>query len=172
MGIRLSSQCMAQFCAHCGTQLNDEGSYCHGCGKPKSDTPTSGATVKPVILAPESEKTFFQDGTVTVTNLWFRVPGQDFAMSNVRAVRVEQTKAKMPWPTVLYLLGLATFVERLFAVGLILLAIGVLFKATSRPKLTVVLDGTSGEVRAFTSRDGDYISEIVDAIKKALAYRQ
>ncbi len=62
--------------------------------------------------------------------------------------------------------------SRLYRVGFVLLIVGAIFNAISKPKFTVVLDTVSGEIRAFTSSDRDYISEIVNALKKAIAYRR
>lgn len=42
---------MAQFCAHCGILLHDEGAFCHGCGKPKVEA----ATLSESAAAPSSE---------------------------------------------------------------------------------------------------------------------
>jgi hypothetical protein len=163
---------MAKHCTHCGTKLYDEGDYCHVCGKSKAGTPgSSGPAMKPIVLPPEAESTFFQDGNVLVTNLHFTVPGRIFAISDVRSVRLEKTVAARSWPTVFYLLGLGAFLSRVYSLGLILLTLGALLNAVSRPKFTVVLDSLSGEVRAFTSSDRNYIFEIVDALHKAIAYR-
>jgi len=35
-----------------------------------------------------------------------------------------------------------------------------------------VLDSVSGDLRAFTGSDRDYVSEIVDALNKAIAYNR
>jgi hypothetical protein len=70
------------------------------------------------------------------------------------------------------MLGLAALLSRVYGLGLILFTLGALLNAVSRPKFTVVLDSASGEIPAFTSSDRDYISEIVDAVKKAIVYRQ
>jgi hypothetical protein len=164
---------MAQHCIHCGTEVYDEGNYCHVCGKSKAGIPSSsGPAPKPIVLPPDEERTFFQDGTVIVTNTHFTVPGRIFAMSDVKSVRFERTQATRSWPTALYLLGLGSFLVRLYRFGLVLLIIGALLNTISRPKFTIVLDSVSGEVRAFTSSDRDYIYEIVEALKQALAYRQ
>jgi hypothetical protein len=161
---------MAQYCVYCGAQLANAGDYCHACGKSKAAAPDAGPTPKPVILPPEGEKVFFQDGFVTVTNTHFTVPGRVFAMSDVRGVRAEQAGSKTPWPTLLYVFGLAAFFARLYRMGLLLFMAGAVVTFFARPKFAVVLDTLSGEVQAFTSRDRDYIVQIVDAVKKAVMY--
>ena len=164
---------MAQHCIHCGAQVYDEGNYCHVCGKSKAGIPSSsGPTRKPVILPPDAESIFFQDASVIVTNVHFTVPGRIFAMSEVKSVRLEKTGATRSWPTALYLLGLGALLARLYRFGFILFIVGALFNAISRPKFTIVLDTITGEVRALTNSDRDYISEILDALKKAIAYRR
>jgi hypothetical protein len=42
---------VAQFCAHCGIPLYDEGAFCHGCGKPKVEA----ATIRESAAASPSE---------------------------------------------------------------------------------------------------------------------
>jgi hypothetical protein len=164
---------MAQHCIYCGSEVYDEGNYCHVCGKSKAGIPNgSGPAPKPIVLPPDEERTFFEDGTIIVTNAHFTVPGRIFAMSDIKGVRFERTQATRSWPTALYLLGLGSFFARLYRFGLILLIVGALLNLVSRPKYTIVLDSVSGDVRAFTSSDRDYISEIMDALKKALAYRR
>ena len=164
---------MAQHCVHCGTEVYDEGNFCHVCGKSKTEIPNGfGAALKPVVLPPDAETTFFQDGTVTVTNTQFTVPGRTFAMSDVKGVRFEKSSATRSWHTALYLLGMGSLLARLYRFGFILFIIGALLSVISRPKFTIVLDSVSGEISAFTSSDRDYISEIVDALKKAIAYRR
>jgi hypothetical protein len=163
---------MAQHCIHCGTEVYDEGNFCHVCGKSKTEIPSgSGTALKPIVIPPDAEATFFQDGTVIVTNIHFTVPGRIFAMSDVRGVHLEKTGVAR-WPTACYLLGVGSFLARLYRFGLILFILGAFLNMISRPKFTIVLDSVSGEVRAFTSSDRNYISEIVDALKKAIAYRQ
>jgi len=45
---------MALYCVHCGIQLNDEGSFCHGCGKPKVGTATNLAAPAALDAAQET----------------------------------------------------------------------------------------------------------------------
>ena len=164
---------MAQHCIHCGNELYEEGNFCHVCGKSKAETASgSGAALKPVILPPDAESTFFQDEHVLVTSTYFTVSGRTFAISDIKGVRFERTGPTKSWPTTFYLLGLGAFVARLFRLGIILFILGTLFNLIFRPRFTIVLDSASGEIRAFTSSDRDYISEIVDALKQALALRQ
>jgi hypothetical protein len=93
-------------------------------------------------------------------------------MSDVTGARAERAGSKTPWPTLLYVFGLAAFFARLYRVGLLLFMAGALLSVFARPKFAVVVDGESGEVQALTSRDQDYITAIVDALKKAILYRR
>ena len=163
---------MAQFCVYCGAQLRDEGDYCPACGKSKPAPDNPGSNVRPIILPPEAEKIFFQDGTVTVTNTRFVVPGHVFQMSEVKGVRAERAESVGTWPSVLYMLALGAFLARLYRLGFLLLIAGALVRLFFKPKFTVVLSNLSGEVRAFTRPDQGYILEILDALQKALLFRQ
>ena len=101
-----------------------------------------------------------------VTSTHFTVPGQTFAISDIQAVRFQKNSSG-PWPTVCYLLGIGAFLKEVFRLGLILFILGAIISTIFRPKFTVVLETVSGEVRAFTSSDRNYIAEIVNALKKA-----
>lgn len=164
---------MAQHCVHCGAEVYDEGNFCHVCGKSKAEIPSgSGKRLKAVVLPPDDERIFFQDGAVTVTNRWFRVPGQNFPMSDVSAASMEKSSTTGSWPTVMYLLGLGSFLARLYRFGFMLLIAGAVLRMIFIPKFSVVLDSASGDLRAFTGGNRDYVSEIVDALNKAIAYNQ
>ena len=155
---------MAQHCVHCGTEVYDEGNFCHVCGKSKTEIPNGfGAAPKPVVLPPDAETTFFRSGTVTVTNAGFTVPGRTFAMSDVKGVRFEKASATRSWPTALYLLGLGSLLADFTGSVLSCYPWGPP-RFDFQPKFTIVLDSGSGDVTAFTSIDRDYISEIVDAL--------
>lgn len=164
---------MAQHCIHCGAEVFDEGNFCHVCGQSKAEISSgSGKRVKAVVLPPGDERIFFQDGTVTVTNRWFRVPGQNFSMSDVKAASMGKNSTTGSWPTVMYLLGLGSFLARLYRIGFMLLIAGAILRMIFIPKFSVVLDSVSGDLRAFKGGDRDYISEIVDALNKAIAYNR
>ena len=163
---------MPQFCIYCGAPLAEEGDYCPACGKNRRAAPDAdGAAAKPLVLPPEAERTFFQDGIITVTNIRFVVPGRVFPMSEVKSVRVERRESTGSWPTVLYLLALGALFARLYRFGFLLLLLATIIKLLFRPKYAVMLDTVSGAVSAFASGDRDYIVQVVEAVKQALVYR-
>lgn len=163
---------MAQFCVHCGVQLHEDGAFCHACGKSKvgSVTGSSGATAQ-AVMAPEPEKTFLQDGDVTVTNSRFIVPGQTYAMAGVTSVRSASIEPKRIWPIIFCLFGvLMLFGSVVF--GGVLLAIGIVWLVCLKTKYAVALNSASGEVHAITSENSEYISGIVKALNDAIVYRR
>jgi hypothetical protein len=58
------------------------------------------------------------------------------------------------------------------AFGLFLLAIGILWLVCQKTKYAVALNSASGEVRAITSENSEYISGIVKALNDAIVYRR
>ncbi|CAN7609148.1 DUF6232 family protein [Caballeronia sp. LjRoot34] len=122
-------------------------------------------------VAQPNETVFFQRGNVSVTNARFIVPGQTYAMSNVTSIKhVETPPSKLPgW---LLIIGGAVFCfGKIWVLGLLLIAggAGVLWKA--KGKYDVMLQTSSGEVRAFGSTDPGLVREIVMALNEAIVFR-
>ena len=163
---------MAQFCVHCGVQLHEDGAFCHACGKSKvgSVTGSSGVAAQ-AVMAPKPEKTFLQDGGVTVTNSRFIVPEQTYAMAGVTSVRSATIEPKRGWPIIICLFGALTLAGSI-AFGLFLLVIGIMWLVCQKTKYAVALNSASGEVRAITSENSEYISGIVNALNDAIVYRR
>ena len=80
---------MAQFCIHCGAQLAGVGTFCYGSGKPVSVGVGSGTGLTGGFGSTpcSTEKVFYNNVGVLVTNTRFVVPGQTYAMSVVATVK-------------------------------------------------------------------------------------
>lgn len=165
---------MAQYCVHCGAELQEEGKFCHACGKSKAAMVTSPTSTAPeASVKPEAEKTFLQNATVTVTNTRFIVPGQTYAMAGVTSVRFERIEPKRGWPVFFIIVGfLLLLIPEARPVGVVLLLIGVPWILLVKATFAVALTSASGEARAITSKDSQLISGIVDALNKAIVYRR
>jgi len=120
------------------------------------------------------EKTFFNEGGVTVTNSRFVVPGQTHAMSGITSVSKWITKPSMKLPIILIVLGIIPlFFGSIFwiVVGIALIAAGVYLLIKNKPVYSVRLSSASGESNAIDSKDDKYIDKIVQAINDAIVTR-
>lgn len=165
---------MGQYCGHCGAEVHADGNFCHACGKAKVAGVASLASTTPVTaLAPEPETMFMQNETVIVTNTRFIVPGQTYAMAGVTSVRFERIEPKRGLPVVLILIGfLLLFSPEARFIGVALLLIGVPWVFLLKSTFAVGLQSASGESRAITSKDSQFISSIVSALNQAIVYRR
>jgi hypothetical protein len=115
--------------------------------------------------APEQEVVFLDDGDgVKVTSTRFILPSQVFAMAGVTSVRVDCIHAKRGAALTFFMIG------RLL--GFILIALGGLWLYGPKDEYAVFLTVASGEVRAITSKNEQYIREIVKALNEAIIYRR
>ena len=155
-------------CVHCGTQMPEEGSFCNGCGKAKFSGVGSGTAVQ---VAREEEKSFLREGSVAVTNTRFIVPGKTYAMAGITSVRFQEIPAKRAGAFLLCLGGLL-LMAIVPLVGVILLAIGILWCFVVKTKYAVALSSSSGEVHAIDGTNEKFIRSIVEALNEAIIYRR
>jgi hypothetical protein len=126
-----------------------------------------------VITEADLERTFLRNETVTVTNTRFIVPGQTYAMAGVTSVRFERINPNPIWPILFIVLGvLLLFISETRIFGVLLMLIGGPWLFLLKPTFAVALHSASGEARAVTSRDAQFISRIVEALNQAIVYRR
>lgn len=124
------------------------------------------------------EKIFFDQNGVTVTNTRFISSGQTFVMSNITSVKnlIETPPKGGPLiitaiGVIIALAGLSNSSFGAVITGAIIGAIGILWLNALKPKYYVALSTASGETRALTSEDKDYIETIVTALNSAIVHR-
>jgi hypothetical protein len=124
--------------------------------------------------APEQEVVFLDDGDgVKVTSTRFILPSQVFAMAGVTSVRVDCIHAKRGAALTFFMIGaLCLVIPRTRLLGFILIALGGLWLYGPKDEYAVFLTVASGEVRAITSKNEQYIREIVKALNEAIIYRR
>lgn len=124
------------------------------------------------------EKTFFDNGNIKVTNARFIVQSQTYVISNIASIKM--LKYKNPFRRFLYLivflLGLvaAAGISSGAAAGNYFLAAAViLLIITIRLKLSYLVSivSSSGIFAAVSSTDKELISEIIEALNKAIVDR-
>src|ERR1700736_4850598 len=113
---------------------------------------------------------FLRQAEVAVTSERLIVGEQSYALEGVTSVRDELRPPRRVGPTFVLIIGFSASVVALLLqsvitgyAGLILLAIGLFWERSVRPRHTVILDGPSGEMRALTDCDERLARHVVQA---------
>jgi hypothetical protein len=125
------------------------------------------------------EKSFFNEGGVSVTNARFIAQGQTYAMSGITSVKSFQEDPSRKGPIILGIIGvlgtLGAFSSNSVGGGIImaLLFIGgaIAWWIYQKPEYSVLLSSASGEAKALASKDGQFISNVVNALNDAIVHR-
>lgn len=125
-----------------------------------------------------AERIFLDEGGVKVTQARFMVPGQTYAMSGVTSVAAHKENPSKRWPILLIVLGgLAAMIGLgqteivTIIVGIVVLAVGILWLRALRPTYHVLLRSASGEARALSSKDREWVERVVKALNDAIVVR-
>jgi hypothetical protein len=122
-----------------------------------------------------AEETFLNEGEVTVTNARFIVPSQTHAMSGITSVKNLRHDPSRKGPIVLIVIGLFALAngaaQDALPAALMFLAGGIGWWVLQKPEFTVVLSSSSSESKALVSKDGAFISRVVDALNRAIIAR-
>ncbi|MCB0261419.1 MAG: hypothetical protein KDH97_14865 [Calditrichaeota bacterium] len=120
-----------------------------------------------------AEQTFLNEGGITVTNSRFIAGGQTYAMSGVTSVKATKNIPSKKGPIILIVLGLLGLMmpESAKLFGLLLLGGGIAWLVLNKPTFSVVLSSASGEAEAYTSKDENFIANVVNALNEAIIAR-
>jgi Family of unknown function (DUF6232) len=125
-----------------------------------------------------TERTYFQQGDVTVTSARFIVGSQTFAMRNITSVQTVEIEPDSPNPGYLMILGCVIAVIG-FAnssistgiLGLVIVAAGGYWSWHQTSTFSVVLTTAAREVSAYTSQNRKFIATIVEALNLSIVER-
>jgi len=118
------------------------------------------------------EEVFFDSGDISVSNNRFVVYGKAYAMGNITSVKTRVTAANKVTGILLGLIALfVLFAAKSFLWGAIITVIAVLALIKAREKYSVVLNTSSGENQALSSKNKTHIEEIVLALNEAIMSR-
>ena len=120
------------------------------------------------------EKTFLDESGVSVSNARFVSRGQTYAMSGITSVKSFEQPPSRTGPSVVAFIGVAglffgTGFEKLYA--LVFLAAAAAWWIKQKSEYSVLLNTASGEAKALTSKDGDFIFRVVTAMNNAIVHR-
>jgi len=117
------------------------------------------------------ERVFFDQGEVKVTNARFIVSGQTYAMNGVTSVKRGVNQPNRALPIILAIVGLVLILHQSFLWGIALAGLAVFWLVKQQPDWLVILHSASGEVKALTSKDGEYIKAVIDALNDSIIHR-
>ena len=120
-----------------------------------------------------TEQIFLDDRGVSVSNSRMMYEGQTYAMSGITSVKSFEKKPSRVGPIILIVIGvlmLAAGKSAIFA-ALLFLAGGIAWWILAKPDYSVLLTSASGEMKAYTSKDKDFVIKIVSAVNDAIVHR-
>ena len=122
--------------------------------------------------AAPTEKTFFQEGSVRVTQARFIAGSRTYAMSNISSVYTYRKQRSVKLEVALIVIGMLCLFSdggRMFGFAMILL--GILLLMLLKDSYSVRIQSNSGVTDGLVSKDKQYIEKIVDAVNEAIVYR-
>ncbi|WP_136679931.1 DUF6232 family protein [Neptunomonas sp. XY-337] len=117
------------------------------------------------------EKVFFEYEDVKITNSRFLTDSQTFAMSNVTSVKPHRKSPNRTPGVIGIMIGLSLFFAQSFIIGLIVIGLSIYFMTKQKPLYTVILKTSSGENRALSTYQKEYLNQVIDALNEAIIYR-
>ena len=118
-----------------------------------------------------NEVVFLSSAGVRITNTRAVFPGGvTYAMANVTSVSLSVTKARRIYGFLLALVGLL-MVGKAQALGIAMVAGGVIWAVTRKDTYHVQVGSASGETQPLSSQDAAYIGQVVRAMNEAFVAR-
>lgn len=119
------------------------------------------------------EKSFFNKGSVMVTNARFVVGSQTYAMSNVTSVKSGETPGSQALAIIIALMSVPFFLAGTVGVVIGIAILAAAFYASTKVKstYTVILNTSAGENKALSSQDEGYVRSIIRALNDAIVSR-
>lgn len=121
----------------------------------------------------QTEKVFYEDKFVKVTQSRFISNGSTHAMRNISSVSNQHIPNSIGGSIMLIVIGIivAFFGSTALIVGLILIGIAIALIATTKDDYAVKISSNSGQSNVVISKDKKYIQTIVNAINEAIIHR-
>jgi len=119
-----------------------------------------------------SEASYYQDGTVSITNARAVLGGKTYAMANITSVSMATIPANRKPGIVIAIIGLLIAgVTNGGIIGLLILAAGIVLAVIVKPSYVVRIGSASGEADGLVSPNIEYIQKIVNAVNEAIIKR-
>ncbi|SHL63346.1 DUF6232 family protein [Rhodanobacter sp. OK091] len=117
------------------------------------------------------EKMFFNQEGVSVSNARFIVNGQTYAMNGVTSVKQAVRHPSRLGSVVAGVIGLIVLFSGAIGWGLVFLAAAIIWWVAQKTEWIVVLQSSSGETKALTSKERSFIEGVVTALNESIVHR-
>lgn len=119
------------------------------------------------------EQVFFNDGGVSVSNSRMMYQGKTYAMSGVTSVKSWEKTPSRKGPIILIVIGVLLLAAGKSAIigAVLFIGGGIAWWVSQKSEFSVMLTSASGEMQAYTSKDGAFVSKIVNAVNDAIVHR-
>ena len=109
----------------------------------------------------------FNNGSVVVTRNTFQVPGTQYPIRNIGAVKTLTVKPDRNWPIICFIVGF--FLIAVYGLGLLIIGLGIYWWISQKTKYCIIVVSSGTESQAYSSSNMNEIKEIQSAINSALA---
>ncbi len=177
---------MQAVCANCSTENPIDNKFCGSCGAllENARVVTEDRQVEAGARSASEEIAYYADSDVMVTSHRAVFGTTTYAMANITSVSMGHRPPRLMWSPLGILFGLAIFTLAMLqlpegvaaailggAIGLTLVGIGAVIVARAEPIYVIKIASASGEAKAITSENRDYIERIVGAMQQAIVER-
>lgn len=118
-----------------------------------------------------TEKVFYQDHNVTVTQARFVSDSKTYAMRNISSVSIRKIDRSIKGEIILIILGVILLATQVWLVGIAAVVIAVILLFTRKDSFSVRINSNSGEADGLISKDREMIEKVVHALNEAIVYR-
>lgn len=119
------------------------------------------------------EQTFLNEAGITVTKSRFIIPSQTYAMSGVTSVKTYEETPSRKGPIILIVIGAFALAggKGTMVVALLFLVAGIAWFLKQKSTYHVLLSSASGEVKALSHQDSNWIGRVVSALNQSIVAR-
>lgn len=119
-----------------------------------------------------TEKIFYNDEDVTITQSRYVTNTKTYAMRNISSVAIFEVSQNYSLQIILLLLGLVMLVvEDVRIIATIIIAISIYWIIKTKGKYAVRISTNAGETNSIVHTDKIYVKKVVNALNEAMIYR-
>lgn len=122
-------------------------------------------------MAQDQEVIFLSEDGIRVTNTRFVLPNQTFAMSGITSVQSDQETPSRTGPIIVMFIGLICLINESFGVGMVFIGVAGLILYGIKTNYHVLLHTASGEAKALSSTNKEWIEKVVHALHESIVHR-
>lgn len=119
------------------------------------------------------EDIFFKESGVSVSNVRFIVGEKTYVIRQLTSVTSCRQMPSRRGPCLLGFFGAVVMLDGGWAIliGLSIIAVAVFWGFSQKPRFSVLLSSTFGEMKVLTSADEEFITRVINAINIAIVHR-